>query len=399
MFEKIKLYLPILLLTAGHGAVDFYITLLQVVAPGLSDFLDIPLGDLLILAGLAGVFSNVTQPVAGYIMGRHNLSWVLWASVALASLPALMGYAGGYGVLFVLIMLGAIGTGLYHPEGALAASDASGERSYLGVPLFMSGGFVAVAIGTPLSIAMSERFGFPSLAWLALPGFLIALVFLMQYRHRRLTHPSLVLRPRSRRVTQAQAGAMSYWPLLASAGLLMMGNGLFMGILASHYELTFGPSSRVWSGWVLMVAGVAGSTCSFFWSVMARKFGYYQVVAFTQALAVPLFVLMAYPASPQWGFLIAFPLGIVSPNSVYAVAVALSRNAVGLTQGLRTSVIIGGTSMLAAGSIMISGVLLGRGIPSSTLMLCVAGCSVVAIGIAAWRLILRRPGERPVRVP
>lgn len=393
MLDKIKLYFPILLLTAGHGAVDFYITLLQVVAPGLSEFLKIPLSDILILAGLAAIFSNIIQPIAGYVMGRRNLSWILWVSVIISALPTFMGFAGTYFVLFFLIILGSAGTGAYHPEGALAASDASGKYAYLGVPLFMAGGFAAVAAGTPLSIAISEKYGFPALAWLCVPGLLIGLVFLLQYHHRRVTHPSLVVRPRSKRVTPTEAGSMSYWPLLATAVFLMTGNGLFMGLLASHYELTFGPDSRVWAGWVLMVAGVVGSSCSFFWSMVTKRFGFYKVTALTQIMAAPLFILMAFPASPAWGLAISFPLGMVSPNSVYAVAVALSRNAAGLTQGLRTSIIIGGTSATAGAAVMVSGILLGRNVASSTLMLCAAGCSAVAVALSVWRLSLRRRGE------
>lgn len=393
MLEKIRPYLPILLLTAGHGAVDFYIALLQVVAPGLSQFLGIPLGDLLILAGLAAIFSNIVQPVAGHIMAHRNLAWILWASVILSALPSLMGFASGYWTLFILIIAGSLGTGLYHPEGALAASDASGAHAHLGVPLFMSGGFAAIAAGTPLSIAISERFDFPALAWLGLPGLVIGLIFLLQYRHRRLTHPSLVLRPRSRRVTQAQEGAMSYWALLATAIFLMTGNGLFMGLLASHYEITFGSDSRVWAGWVLMVAGVVGSSCSFFWSMAARRYGFYRVVALTQFLVIPFFILMSYPPSAAWGFALAFPLGMVSPNSVYAVAVALSRNAAGLTQGLRTSLIIGGTSAMAGAAVMTSGLLLGRGVESSNLMLATAGCSLCALLLAVWRLARHGPNK------
>lgn len=395
MLNRLGLYFPILLLTFGHGAVDLYIGLLQVVAPGLSEYLKIPLGEVILLVGLGSLLNNTVQPVAGYLMGRRNLAWVLWVAVPLSALPVFMGYAGSYWPLAALILLGAVGTGLYHPEGALASHDASGEKAWLGVPLFMAGGAAITAVGTPLSIKISEQYGFPALAWLCVPGLLIGLLFLLQYRHRRKTHPSIVLRPRSRRVTRAQEGVLSYWPLLAVAICFGVGNGMFISLLASHYELIFGPESRMWSGWVLMVMGIVGSLSSFLWSAIAHKRGFYKIALLTQIVACPLFVLMAWPSSPEMGLLIAIPLSVVNPNSVYPVAVTMARNASGLTQGLRTSIMMGGTSGVASFAIMAAGALVARGMSSSYLVLFMAFCSLLAVVLSAWQLaVAKRPAKR-----
>lgn len=383
---RARTYFPILLLTVGHGMVDLYIGLLQVVAPGLSKHLNIELGDLILLVGIGALLNNVVQPLAGYAMGRRNISWALWVAVALSGLPALMGFVSGYFSLAALILLGAVGTGLYHPEGALSAHEASGEKAYLGVPLFMAGGAAVTALGTPLSIWISETFGFPALAWLIVPGVVVGAVFLLQYRHRRRTHPSLVLRPRSKRMTRAVDGGMRYWPLLSVGVCFGLGNGLFMSILSSHYELVFGPGARDWSGWILMVMGIASGLLCFVYSTLSRRCGFYKVTLATQIIACPLFALLAYPSSPEKGLLIAIPLSLVNPNAVYPVAVTLARNAVGLTQGLRTSIMMGGTFGLSSILVMVSGTLLRREMPSSYLIFFIAGCSLVAALLSLWQV-------------
>lgn len=388
MFERLKIYFPIFLLAAGHGAVDLYIGLLQVVTPGLSEYLGIPLGQLVLLVGVGTLVNNAMQPIAGYAMGKRNLSWVLWVAVLLSALPVFMGYVSGYWSLAFLILVGAVGTGLYHPEGAIASHEVSGDKAYLGVPLFMAGGAGVAAVGTPLCIWISERYGFPALALLGVPGLVIGLLFLFQYRHRKRTHPSLVMRPRSRRVTAVREGTMSYWPLLGVALCLGVGSGMFISLLASHYELVFGSESRVWSGWVLLVMGLAGSGISFLWSWLAHKHGFYKIALLTQLVACPLFALMAFPSSPTQGLLIAIPLGIVNPNAVYPVAVTMSRNAAGLTQGLRTSIMMGGTSGLASFAIMAAGALITRGLPSSWLVLFMSLCSLLAVILSAWQIVV-----------
>lgn len=395
MIKKLKQHFPIILLAVGHGAVDFYVGLLAVVAPGLAAFTGIPLGNLVFLVGVASLVNNLSQMLVGYVMGGRNLAWVLWAGVALAALPSFMGLAPGYWTLAALVLLGAFGTGIYHPEGALAAHDATGEKAYLGVPLFMSGGAFVAAVGTPLSIAMAERFGYGSLALLALPGLLVAGTLLAQYRARRRERPSQVLRPRSMRKTKAEPGKLSFWPLLALAVCFNIANGLFMAILATHYELTFGPTARVMAGWLLSLVGVTASLSSFLWSSLSRKYGFYPVAALTQLAVFPFFLLLAYPASPTIGLLFTIPVAVLYPNAVFPTALALARNASGLTQGLRTGILLGGTSALSALAVMAAGGLLRRGFSSSYLLVFIALCSLGTALIAVWQILMtRRRGEK-----
>lgn len=392
MLKKIKLHFPILLLTAGHGAVDSYLGLLPVVGPGLAAHMGIPLGDIVMLIGVGALVNNLMQPLAGWIMGHRNLAWTLWFSVLLSSLPVWMGYVPNLFWLAVIILLGAVGTGLYHPEGALTASDVTGEKAYLGIPLFMAGGAAIYAAATPLSIRITEQYGFNALAWLLAPGVVVAALLFFSHQRRKKAHPSVVIRPRSRRMTRVSAANVSFWPLLAVGFCFAVGNGLFLSTLSSHYEIMFGPEARHWSGWTLMILGILGSVMAFVWSGLGRKIGFYKMALATQIVAVPLFLLMARPSSPEWGFLVALPLSLVTPATMHPMAITLSRNAAGSTQALRTGLMMGATYGLASVAIMVAGVLLRRGMSSSWIMVAVACCSLGAVVLSAWQLLARKRG-------
>jgi hypothetical protein len=200
----------------------------------------------------------------------------------------------------------------------------------------------------------------------------------------------VVIRPRSRRITRVSAANVSFWPLLAVGFCFAMGSGLFLSTLSSHFELLFGPEARHWSGWTLMILGILGSIMAFVWSGLGRKIGFYRMTLATQVLAAPLFLLMARPSSPEWGFLIAVPLSLVTPAAMHPMAITLSRNAAGSTQALRTGLMMGATYGLASVAIMVAGVLLRRGMSSSWIMIAAACCSLVAVVLSLWQLLVRK---------
>ena len=366
--------------------------MIQALAPAVAIYLDLPLGQIITLIGVGGLSCNLFQPVVGWVMGKRNLSWSMWVACSLAVLPIFMGWATGIWSLAFLIVLGALGTGMFHPEGVLCAHDASGKRAYLGVPFFLAFGFVFSSIAAPVGINWVNTFGFRALAILAIPGLVLGVLQYSWYRKKCREHPSVVIRPRSLRMTKRITGHMSFWPLMAIAICYGTSSGLFLAILTSHYELTFGPDSRFWAGWVLLIMGGFGSLFSFLWSHLTRNGGYYLLVLLTQLGASGLFVWMAHASSPLAGFLIAIPLSMISPNSVYPVAVSLARNSSGATQAIRAGLMVGGTWGVAGIIIMIAGVLVNRGVSTSSLILFSAGTALAASLLAGAQLIRDRIG-------
>jgi FSR family fosmidomycin resistance protein-like MFS transporter len=394
MVNRLRPLSRIFLLTAGHGAVDSFGGMLAVLTPAAAMHVNAPLGDVVMLLGAIQLLTNLIQPVIGHVMTKRNLAWSLWFAVAVSCLPAFMGFAPDIWTLAALCILGAVGTGLYHPEGVLYAHDVTGEKAYLGIPMFMAGGAAIYAVATPLSIRLTETFGLKSVAWFVVPGLALAALFYWEYSGRRRAHPSIVARPRSMRRTKVVDSAhMSFWPLLAVGICFCIANGLFISVLSSHFELLYGPESRHWSGWVLMIMGVGASLSSFGWGALSKRFGFYGLAVVSQLVAVPLFLLMAHPLDPAAGFLFAVPLSLVTPAAIHPIGVMLSRNAAGSTQGMRTSLMVGGAYGLASIATMAAGVLMRRGVDSGYIIMFVAGCSATALLLSVWQyIVLRKRG-------
>jgi Arabinose efflux permease len=391
--KTLKALLPVTILAAAHGGVDFYGAFLQALAPVVSEHLAIQPGRIVALVGVVGLVTNGIQPLIGLIMGKRNIAWILWGALLLSMLPCFMGFIDSYWLLVILVLGGSLGTGSFHPEGILSAHDSSGEYAHFGVPLFMAGGYFFTAAGAPIAIHWVSWFGLRSLVWFILPGLLLAALLYLNLRRKKAKHPSIVLRPRSQRRTRAIPGGVSIWPLLTVAVFCNIATALFLAIITSHYELTYGPESRTWAGWVMLTIGGVGCLASFFWGHICHKKGYFLVLLLTQLASAPLFILLARADSPIAGFWYALPLSVISPGSVYPVAVTLTRNASGLTQSLRAGLIVGGTWGLAALVVMAAGVLLDMGVPSWQLV-SVSGFSCLVTAVVAGVQLLRGRAAR-----
>lgn len=387
--KTLKAFLPVIVLSAAHGGVDFYGAFLQSLAPVVSQHLAVQPGRVVALVGIVSLIANGIQPLVGLIMSKRNVAGILWGAMLLSMLPCFMGFIDSYWILVILVIGGALGTGAYHPEGLLSAHDSSGEYAHLGVPLFMAGGYFFSAAAAPIAIHWVSWFDLKGLVWFIPPGLLLAGLLYMNLRQKRAKHPSIVLRPRSQRRTRAIPGGLSVWPLLAVAVFCNIATALFLAIITSHYELTYGPESRAWAGWVMLTIGGVGCLASFFWGHVCRKKGYFLAVLLTQLVAAPLFILLARADSPIAGFWYAIPLSIISPGSVFPVAVTLTRNASGLTQSLRAGLIVGGTWGLAALVVMAAGVLLDMGVPSWKLV-SISGFSCLVTAAVAGVQLLRK---------
>lgn len=387
MTQRSRNLLSLLLYTSGHGAVDTYVSLLQCATPAIAAYLGLHLGDLVILVGVSGLVNNLVQPFVGMLMARRNVGGWLDLMVLLSALPCFMGWSANFWMLALLIILGDIGTGVYHPEAILASDDVAGDKPYLGIPMFMAGGAGILAVATPLSIWLCEAWTPRALALLFIPGACVAAGLMFAWRSRRRQHPSIVNRPRSARRGVHAPNEMSFWPLLLFGILCCMAHGMFLAVFASHYELVFGQAARIYAGWVLMVIGIGCSLASFFWNWLRMRMRFYVVAMCTQLLAAPLYALLAQPSGPELGILIALPLSLVSPASIHPVSITLSRSAYGLTQSMRASLMVGGTYTISGLTVMGAGWLLRRGLPSQDLMYFIAACSACAVLVCLYEIL------------
>src|SRR5262249_35260030 len=184
-------------LSLGHAVNDSYAYMLQAVLPALVGSLGLTLGMAGGLVSLYQVTSSLIQPAIGYVADRSALRWPAWVGVGMSALSAgLMVLAPNYGVLAAVVLLGGLGTAIFHPVSAAmagASAPASSRGRWLGV--YVTAGSFGLAFG-PKMIDTLVQDGQVALAWpVMLPGLATAgIVALLAPRVHRGRHGAASLR-------------------------------------------------------------------------------------------------------------------------------------------------------------------------------------------------------------
>src|SRR5688500_6935384 len=76
-----------------------------------------------------GAGSSLSQPLFGWLADRHGTRYIGLALSWTAVTFALLGFVPNFGFLVALAALSGIGSGAYHPMGALNASAVIADRN------------------------------------------------------------------------------------------------------------------------------------------------------------------------------------------------------------------------------------------------------------------------------
>src|SRR5205823_2242384 len=97
---------------------------------------------------------------------RFDTRWIVAMGPALAiACITLVGFAPGPFTLALLLTVGGLGIGGFHPEAAVGVVQVSGTRITRGLAIFTFGGMVGLGIGPYLSGTLAAHFGLHSLIW------------------------------------------------------------------------------------------------------------------------------------------------------------------------------------------------------------------------------------------
>ncbi|MFN7022405.1 MAG: MFS transporter [Phycisphaerales bacterium] len=140
------------------------------------------------LVAIGSVASGVIQPIVALLSDRHDTRWFGTLGFgALVVAIGSVGYAESFGALVLIQVVGAGGSGAFHPVAAAAVGQLSGRRRSGGLAWFYAAGMVGGVLGNLVSpewvrhfsrVGQSASFdpaqGLRSLAWLIAPGLVFA---------------------------------------------------------------------------------------------------------------------------------------------------------------------------------------------------------------------------------
>ena len=273
----------------SHFAIELCNNYLPVVYPILITTMGLTYAQVGFAALISGVGTTLAQPIFGYLSDRWGAPRLIIASIVWGGLlMGLVGLAGSYWSLIVLVGLGALGSAAFHPAGMSAAGAIAARRRGAALSVFSVGGSLGSAL-SPLLLAVAiTRWGLPGTLVLIPIGLLIGFVVYRQLGWKRNTRPTPIS-------TETQAAGSQ---VLARTGSL---TALILVVLMvqcrswAYFSLvTYLPEWLQSQGWslerssqmltALVISAAAGALLG---GAISDRIGRWQVLALTLGLLGP----------------------------------------------------------------------------------------------------------------
>ena len=368
-----------------------YAGFLQPLIPALVDHVGVRLALMTSLAAACQIVVNGIQPVAGWATTRCHRCGFLLFGPALALLMALMGLPTSYAVLAAVVLMAHVGIGVYHPDALVAAHDASGARAHLGVPFFLSGGYVGFSLGAWVSTQWVALFGFEGFWLLAIPGVaVVGLIVLTGVARHRTDAPAPPHQVASTR------GDLSFYRLAVLGTFVVTGTVMLFMFLNVDLKARWGTAGLAWGGRALSVIGLAGALASYLWGWLSSRRSPFVLIAVGQLLCAPLFLMMITARTPLGLMLWSAPTGVFLGGAFFPLIATAARRSPQLTPVLRAGLIMGGSWGVANLIAMGCGWLTDFGVTAGTILRWNVAPMIVAAALAV-SIHIHRRGMREVR--
>jgi FSR family fosmidomycin resistance protein-like MFS transporter len=296
-------------LMLGHCTVDSYVGVLPVLFPLLIHRFELNLATVATVSLAYAGMASITQPFFGLIADRWGTRYtgltLLWTAATFAA----VGFAPTFPLLVVVAALSGVGSGAFHPLGALTVRRLLPKRgANAAMSVYVTGGTLGVAAGPLLGVVIFALFGIPGTALLLVPGALIA-GFLIVYMRRR---------PALERPQVARSGlglAVPSLPVIAT--IAVMGSRSWT---TSTFQL-FTPTWYSKLGYAPWFYGLLATTIILSSAVgtigtgsMADRFGRRTLILASLVLSVPAVALfVAFPG--PWAFVWAILVGALAAST------------------------------------------------------------------------------------
>ena len=177
----------------AHLLNDAYASFLNPLLPRLMQNLGLSIALAASLAMTLSLASSLLQPAAGYLADRYGRKMFVVAGPLISGVfLSLIGLAPSAGVLALVLVLGGIGSAVFHPPGvamSVRAAEGKGKGSGLRMSVFSFGGSAGFAVGPLLIVGLVSVVGLEAM-WVAMiPAIVVSGLLLLVLPEDR-PHPS-----------------------------------------------------------------------------------------------------------------------------------------------------------------------------------------------------------------
>ncbi len=302
-----------ILLTLSHAANDAFTNVLPVFLPIFQERFSVGEALLATLVAVISLSSNVMQVFMGAIADR----WGKRRSAALglivgSILMSFLAVVPSIWMLFILLIIGGLGSAIFHPA-ATAMARSAGKRKSLSIAFFTSGGPLGAALMPIIVLAIIRNYGAQFVPYLAIIGVLVGLTLFF-------------LAPTQTKSTGAGRTKLFDAKLFVGpVGLLSLA-----GIMRAVAFISFTSAIPLWLvntkgfafdapliGFSLATYSIASSIGVLTAGALEQRFGRRLLTVGTMLLAVPLLLLVFFvPTGSALYFLVVALAGLLTNASI-----------------------------------------------------------------------------------
>ena len=363
-------------LMLGHLTVDSYVGIIPILYPVLIGRFQHNLATVGLISLAYSGTAAISQPLFGVIADRYGTRLTGIALAWTAVTFALVGFMPTFPLLVALACASGIGSGAFHPFGALDVRALLPKRSRSAV---------GVALGPLIGIFVLSLFGIHGTGLLVIPGIVTGAYLL--WRMRSVVAPSAAAQKAASTVRQAAP----IFALAAVIGVMMSRSwtvSVFQAFTPTWYkQLGYGPEFYGPLASTMVLASAVGTVgCG----ALADRLGRKNLILGTLVLSIPAILLFtAFPG--PWAFGSAILIGFLAASTA-PLMLLMAQQLMASRAGLASGLVMGLGFVTAAIGIPINGAIadavgLQRSLMSHVLL-------VLVTIVIAWFLPSERQMDR-----
>ncbi len=312
------------------------------------------------LGGMAyALMGSLSQPFFGVLADRFGGRWLgalglLWTAAFYYAAT----FSQNFITLITLMTIASLGSGAFHPQGAMNAGAAGGHKATTGTSVFFLLGQMGLALGPMIAGVLLEEIGMlgPRIMAIATLPFVVWMAFSLRKPLVRVEEepppPATAEQRRQLQQRIARSRAMprrlpqpgSRWVALTAFAVLVATRAsvhqIFYGLLPKYFaDLGFSPTQF---GFMVGVPSVAIALGSMSGGILGDRYDQPKILLWSLLAATPFSWLMLDIVQGWPFFLLAFAAGFLV-GVPHSILVVMAQRFLPKRQGLASGAILGFT--------------------------------------------------------
>lgn len=300
-------------LSGAHCINDIYTGLLNPIMPFIAAKIGISMAIATIVLTISHIFSSLLQPVFGFFADSVTKRYFIFCGLLLTSLfIPLSALANNVFILVFFIIIGSIGSSLFHPQAlGFAAKFSENFNNIKTMAIFLAMGTLGYSFGPILSSAVTQYLGMEKMPLVCIGGILWAFLMFWLVPKIKISKdelPNIDFKLAFKRILSNRqlnilnVIAMLKTMIMSSCFILLP----FLWKAQGH--------KPIYIGIALFLFIFAGGIASLYSSVLEKKIGAEKVFYISMITTLPLMLLfvLTYRQFPKFSLIIFVVMGFIT---------------------------------------------------------------------------------------